>query len=90
MRVKVSTVQRDAARRLIEIAREEGQPVDALLEAIGQAVPRPETPADAPPQRTTSVREWARFDGVGETGGPPPPPPGEGLVVLAVPHPAAD
>ena len=35
MRVKVSTVQRDAARRLIEIAREEGQPVDALLEAIG-------------------------------------------------------
>lgn len=37
MRVKVSTVQRDAARRLVVIAREEGQPVDELLNAIANA-----------------------------------------------------
>ena len=37
MRVKVSTVQRDAARRLVEIAREEDQPVDELLNAIANA-----------------------------------------------------
>ena len=79
MIIKVITVQREAARRLAEIARGEGQPVDEFLEAIAQAVRRPETPADAPPEQATPVRAWARSDGMNV-------PPGSTTPVAAESH----
>ena len=56
MRVKVSTVQRDAARRLVEIALEEGDPVDDFLLRIAQTgsswIPRPKN-------ASTAYNAWA-------------------------------